>query len=59
MVTEKGDNSTLAVCHIDGNSMGIRIRNEMQNVTAYEEAIPKMRGLSQEISAVFGNTFIN
>lgn len=59
MVTEKGDNSTLAVCHIDGNSMGIRIRNEMQNVTAYEEAIPKMRGLSQKISAVFGNTFIN
>lgn len=22
MVTEKGDNSTLAVCHIDGNSIG-------------------------------------
>lgn len=59
MVTEKGDNSILAVCHIDGNSMGIRIKNEMQNVTTYEEAIPKMRSLSQEISTVFGNTFIS
>lgn len=59
MVTEKGDNSTLAVCHIDGNSMGIRIKNEMQDVDTYEEAIPKMRGLSQEIAEIFGNTFEN
>lgn len=57
MVTEKGDNSTLAVCHIDGNSMGIRIREKMENITEYSKAIPTMRELSLEIAHVFGKTF--
>ena len=59
MVTEKGDNSTLAVCHIDGNSMGKRIQNIMRNITEYKDAIPTMRHLSLEIAEVFGNTFEN
>lgn len=57
MVTEKGDDSNLAICHIDGNSMGIRIREQMQDVEAYEEAIPKMRELSKDIADSFRQTF--
>lgn len=59
MVTEKGSDSTLAVCHIDGNSMGNRIKTEMKDVSDYEVAIPKMRKLSQTISTIFNNMFEN
>lgn len=57
MVTEKGDNSTLAVCHIDGNSMGKRIQHIMSGIKSYQDAIRKMRNLSMEIADVFGHTF--
>ena len=56
MVTEKGDNSTLAVFHIDGNSMGNTIRKEMEKTDGYEEAIAKMRKLSLRISGNFRQT---
>lgn len=55
MVTEKGDSSTLAVIHIDGNSMGNRIKNEMQKINGYGDAIEHMRKLSTEISGTFRN----
>jgi len=57
MVTLKGDNSSLAVCHIDGNSMGIRIRQKMEHVELYHDAIRIMRALSQEIANIFRQTF--
>lgn len=57
MVTQKGDNSTLAVCHIDGNSMGIRIMTKMQGIASYEQAVPTMRCLSLEISETFGRAY--
>lgn len=57
MVTEKGDNSSLAICHIDGNSMGIRIRERMKNVVSYEKAIITMRELSGQIAKSFRETF--
>lgn len=53
MVTEKGDNSSLAVFHIDGNSMGKRIMKEMQGIRDYREAIVHMRRLSCEIADGF------
>lgn len=53
MVTEKGDSSCLAVFHIDGNSMGNRIRNTMQDIDDYGEAMKCMRQLSLEISTTF------
>lgn len=59
MVTEKGDNSTLAVCHIDGNSIGKRIKNKMERIDAYPSAIRTMREFSMEIADVFGITFKN
>ena len=57
MITEKGDNSTLAVCHIDGNSMGKRIQHIMSGIKSYQDAIRAMRNLSLEIASVFGHTF--
>lgn len=57
MVTEKGDNSSLAICHIDGNRMGIRIQKCMQNVASYEKAIQTMRELSKQIAKAFRETF--
>ena len=57
MVSEKGDNSMLAVCHIDGNSMGKRIIREMNEVKDYSEAIRKMRKLSLSISSTFEEAF--
>ena len=57
MVTEKGDNSTLALIHIDGNSLGKRIMNIMSPVTGYPSAIKKMRKLSAGIDNTFKETF--
>ena len=53
MVTEKGDSSTLAVFHIDGNSMGSSIREKMEKTHGYEDAIRTMRELSLNISETF------
>lgn len=57
MVTLKGDNSSLAICHIDGNSMGMRIKQKMEHVESYSEAIKMMRALSLEIETAFRKTF--
>lgn len=57
MVTQKGDNSTLALIHIDGNSLGKRIMNLMRDVKDYKSAIQKMRRLSSGIDKTFKDTF--
>lgn len=57
MVTEKGDNSTLAVCHIDGNQMGMYIKNQMGNITDYKQAILTMREISKKIADTFRQIF--
>lgn len=57
MVTQKGDNSTLALIHLDGNSLGKRIMNLMRDVKDYKTAIQKMRRLSSGIDKTFKDTF--
>lgn len=57
MVIQKGDNSILAVCHIDGNSMGVRIINTMKDKKLYKDAIPAMRKLSIEIAKTFEDAY--
>ncbi|MCI7105590.1 MAG: hypothetical protein MR943_06810 [Lachnobacterium sp.] len=57
MVTEKGDNSILALCHIDGNSMGSQIKMQMENCEDYLTAIRTMRSISLEIAQTFRKTF--
>lgn len=57
MVSEKGDNSLLAVVHMDGNQMGIQIQEKMSRIGPYEDAIPAMRKISKEIAVTFRDTF--
>lgn len=57
LVTEKYDNSILGIVHIDGNSMGNRIKALMQDVESYEEAIPRMRKISRTISNTYHEVF--
>ena len=57
MVTQKGDNSTLAVIHIDGNSMGSRIKDIMRTKANYRDAVSTMREISQNISKSFLDAF--
>lgn len=57
MVTAKGDNSTLALVHMDGNSLGKRIMNIMKDVDDYPTAIKKMRKLSIGIDDTFKKAY--
>lgn len=57
MVTKKGDNSNLAVIHIDGNNMGKRIQKIMEEKKGYKEAILAMRRVSRNIKNSFESSF--
>lgn len=43
----------IAIVHIDGNSMGMNIRNIMSDVKTYEEAVKRLRKISSDIHDVF------
>lgn len=57
MVTMKGQESLLAIVHIDGNSMGKRIGALMKNRTDYQDAIQAMRQVSANIKHAFNQAF--
>lgn len=57
LVPKKGDNSTLALVHMDGNSLGKRIMKVMSGVEKYPEAIKIMRNLSSGIDKAFNEAF--
>ena len=57
LITQKGDNSTLALIHLDGNNLGKRIMRIMKDIEDYPTAICKMRNLSKGIDATFKETF--
>ena len=59
MVTQKGDNSFLAVVHIDGNSMGNRIKGIMEGKTEYVDAIRTMRIISKTLKNEFNCCYEN
>lgn len=56
-VSKKGVDSTIAVIHIDGNNMGLRIRKLIQDEKDYETAINKMREISSNINHLYKNVF--
>ena len=56
-VTKKGKDSLLAVVHIDGNNMGLRIRYLIQNETDYKRAAAKMRTISWNINHSYKKVF--
>ena len=43
----------IAVVHIDGNSMGMNIRNIMKEANSYDEAVKRMRKISNDIHEAF------
>ncbi len=53
MVTDKGTESLLAIVHIDGNNMAHAITENMKAQKKYNEAVPKIRELSQIIIKSF------
>lgn len=57
LITQYGKESILAVVHIDGNNMGMRIRALMEGETDYAEAVKKMRTISKNINHSFKDTF--
>lgn len=56
-VTKKGIDSTIAVVHIDGNSMGKRIRDCISGISDYTEAVNEMRKISFHISYSYKKAF--
>lgn len=57
LITEKGKQSTIAVVHIDGNNMGMRIRALIENHDTYESAVKKMRAISKNINSSFKEAY--
>lgn len=56
-IEEKGEDSTLAVIHIDGNNMGMRIRELIENKTTYLDAVNEMRKISFSINHAYKDVF--
>lgn len=52
MRTSEGE-GLIAIVHIDGNSMGMNIRNILSHSTTYEEAVYQMRSISKNIHEAF------
>ena len=59
LIEEKGTDSTLAVVHIDGNNMGLRIRELMDDEHDYIHAINKIRRISYSINHSFKDVLEN
>lgn len=67
IIEEKGKDSNIAVVHIDGNNMGLRIREllengstdnkESYNKDSYIDAINLMRNISYNINHCYKDTF--
>ncbi len=53
----RGENSLIAVVHIDGNNMGLRIRKLIENITDYQKAVTWMRQISYNIKYSYLRTF--
>lgn len=58
LITEKGKQSTIAVVHIDGNNMGMRIRSLIEHHDTYESAVKKMRAISKNINCSFKEAYV-
>lgn len=56
-VESKGVDSTLAVVHIDGNNMGLRIRKLIDGIEDYGEAVNKMREISYCINHSYKSVY--
>ena len=57
LIDSKGVDSTLAIVHMDGNNMGLRIRGLVQGEKDYVKAVNLMRQISHNIHYAYLNTF--
>lgn len=57
LIKEKGENSFLAMIHIDGNNMGKRIKKIMEHKTDYKDAVKTMREISKNLKTSFEESF--
>ena len=57
LITEFGKDSTIAVVHIDGNNMGMRIRDLLAGMNNYTDAVIRMRQISYNINKSFKDSF--
>ncbi len=55
--TKKGIDSNIAVVHIDGNNMGVRIRELVDGIEDYKTAVDTMRKISHRINNSFKEVF--
>ncbi len=53
----KGVDSTIAVVHLDGNNMGLRLRAELEGKTVYKEAVEHLSTISKNIDESYKATF--
>ena len=53
----RGEDSTIAVVHIDGNGMGNRMHQILTKNRNYDKAIPALRKESQEIAKLFRESY--
>ena len=53
----RGEDSRIAVVHIDGNNMGLRIRKLIEGMTEYKDAVKEMRKISYNIKNSYLDTF--
>lgn len=56
-LAKRGQESRIAVVHIDGNNMGLRIRKLVEDTSGYQEAVTRMRQISHNIKYSYLNTF--
>lgn len=54
---ERGKNRGIAVVHIDGNNMGLRIRKQLEGIENYTDAVNKMRQISFNINKSYKDVF--
>lgn len=60
LVANKGEDSQIAIVHIDGNNLGMRIRELMEDKElgdSYEKSVQRMRIISRNIKRSFLETF--
>lgn len=57
LITEKGVDSTVAVVHLDGNNMALRIRELIKDKKTYADAVSAMRRISYNIQFSFQQAF--
>ena len=57
LIEKRGEDSYVAVVHIDGNGMGDMVRGIRNQHRDFKSAVPAMRKMSAEISRVYKDSF--